>query len=102
MILTIHERHLIPKDPYADIAHGMSARQRVLWLPASTPEAGAVALKLRAWDAEGADILPMHLCSALAERDHIPKVDGQVPFDTLLLILGLLHSLFFRERSLFE
>ena len=74
----------------------------MFWLPAKAPEIGAVALKLRPRYAEAACILPMHLCRGLAERDHIHEIHGQVPFDTLLLILGLLYSLIFRIRTLFE
>ncbi len=74
----------------------MSAREWVFWLPANTPEAGAVALKLRPRNAEAASIPLMHLRRGLADRDHICKVYSQVLFDTLFLILGLLRDLYFR------
>ena len=44
----------------------------------------------------------MHLGRGLAARDYIHEIRNQVPFDTLLVILGLLHSFFFQIRSLFE
>lgn len=80
----------------------MPTRQDALSLSASTPEAGAVASKLRTWDAKGVDILPMHLRSAFAKRNQFYKEHGQLPFNALLLNSSLFYSLFFRIRSLSE
>ena len=102
MILAIHNGHLIPVDLYADITYGMSTGEWDFWLPANTPEAGAVALKRQPRYIKAAYIFPMHLCGCLAGGYHIHKHRGQVPFDTLFLIPGLLYSIMFRVRSLFE
>lgn len=102
MVLAIDDGHLIPIDPYADIAYSMSTGERAFWLSASTTEVGAVALKLRPRYIKAAYILPMHLCGCLAGGNHIRKKSGQVPFDTLFLIPSPLYSLTFRIRSFFE
>jgi hypothetical protein len=76
----------------------MSAREWIFWPPAKAPEAGAIALKLRPGYAKAACILLVHLSRGLAARDHLHEIRGQVRFDILLLILSLLHSLFFRMQ----